>query len=158
MKKLITRETLIDLVIYNQITGEFALKDASKAGPSISTRGYRQISIKNRTYLVHRLAWLYVHGDWPKQTIDHIDGDKLNNRISNLRDVSAAVNNQNRRYAFSNNKAGVLGVNFHAPLGKWRARFKIDGKQKHVGYFESSDEAHAAYLEAKAIAIAGRPA
>lgn len=152
MKKLLTHEELLDLVTYDPETGSFTRNDPLKAGPNISQRGYFQISLKNTTYLVHRLAWFYVHGVWPENTIDHIDGDRLNNRIANLRDVTASVNNQNRVYASSNNKAGVLGVNFHAPLNKWRARFKLDGKQKHIGYFDTCAAAHAAYLAAKSAA------
>lgn len=87
-------------------------------------------------------------GKWPESTIDHIDGNRINNIFSNLRDVSASENNHNRKKAFSNNKAGILGVNFYIPLLKWRARFK----NKHLGYFETSQEAHQAYLTAKKVA------
>ena len=92
---MLSRAQLIKLLDYNPVNGDWTWKVdmnynarmGEKAG-FISNTGYHCIRIKGQDYAAHRLAWLYVHGDWPKHQIDHIDGNKLNNRISNLRDVT----------------------------------------------------------------------
>lgn len=107
-------------------------------------KGYRRIGFDNQRYLAHRVAWLYVHGDWPKDDIDHINGQKGDNRISNLRDVTFAVNMQNRRKPHKDNKSGFLGVSAHVS-GTFVA--KVGGK--YIGSHATPEEAHEAYLQAK---------
>ena len=100
-------------------------------------------------YLGYRLAWLYVHGKLPDGDIDHINGKPSDDRIKNLRDVSRSVNLQNQRAARSNNSSGLLGVFFQKTMNKWTSKIQLDWKTKSLGYFDTAEEAHAAYLKAK---------
>ena len=104
---------------------------------------------KQNTY-VHRVIWAMVYGDWPKGQIDHIDGNGLNNRIQNLRDVTHSENQRNKRLQ-SRNKSGHSGVTWYKPTQKWQAFISVDGKQKHLGHFGTVEEAAAARVAAEAI-------
>ena len=94
----LTREFLVSLLHYDELTGVFTWRSNRpkvRAGDVAGTRSshdYWQISIRDKVYSAHRLAWFYVHGTWPSRVIDHIDGDRMNNRIDNLRDVSTKEN------------------------------------------------------------------
>jgi hypothetical protein len=114
--------------------------------------GYINVSIGGRAYMAHRIIWLMVTKSWPKGQIDHKDGIRNNNRWDNLRDVSAAVNQQNRRKAQVGSHSSLLGVypNVTSKKNPWKALIKpIDGKLRHLGSFPTPEAAHAAYLEAK---------
>ena len=111
--------------------------------------GYRRVSFDSERYLAHRVAWLYVHGHWPVYDIDHINGNKDDNRIENLRDVEDVVNKQNLRKARANNRSGYLGVTTHIPGRQWRASVHLNGKRHHIGLYDSPEKAHQAYLIAK---------
>jgi hypothetical protein len=90
-----------------------------------------------------------VTGDWPADQLDHINGDKLDNRIANLREVSNQENTQNYRKAKRNSKTGYLGV-CHEPRGNsYVAYLRIDGRTRNLGTYQTPKEAHAAYLSAK---------
>lgn len=106
-------------------------------------RGYKSGRIFDKTYHAHRVAWAAFFGVWP-DVIDHINGDRSDNRLKNLRSVSKADNARNRR---SFGKA--LGVNFDPRRGKWRARITVARKEIHIGYFDTEDEALAARLIAQ---------
>jgi hypothetical protein len=111
--------------------------------------GYLIISIRQRGYQAHRLAWLYMHGEWPQKYIDHINCDKLDNRIANLRDVTARVNSENRKRAPCNNKyTGLMGVSYGSK-NSWKATIVVRGKARHLGNFPSPEMAHEAYVAAK---------
>jgi hypothetical protein len=118
----------------------------------LTPAGYLQISIRNKIYLAHRLAWLYVYGVVPSKNIDHIDGVKTNNAINNLRELSQKNNVQNIKKAKVSNKLGILGVSV-ANKGKgqksYRSRIVVDGKEIHLGVFEKAEDAREAYLVAK---------
>ena len=118
-------------------------------------KGYIYISIDGRHYFAHRLAWFWVYGEWPTNQIDHINCKKWDNRIENLRDVSASVNMQNQpMIARTNNKSGLMGVRFCTRNGRkkpYRARISIKGKQVVIGFFATAEEAHQAFLDAKKI-------
>lgn len=98
----------------------------------------------------HRLAWLYVYGQWPAGEIDHINGVRTDNRISNLRDVDRKTNAQNLR-RMAKESGTPMGVFFNARKREraYSANLKIDGRTKHLGYFDTPEMAHAAYLDAK---------
>ena len=115
------------------------------------SNGYLSIRVLNRAYWSHRLAWLYMHGEWPLGFIDHINGDKHDNRIQNLRDVSRQTNAQNLRVApkkCSNTPLGVF-FNHRKIVRRFSASIMVLGKTKHLGYFDTEVEAHNAYLNAK---------
>lgn len=118
---------------------------AGGAAPS----GHIKITYKGKSYFAHRLAWFMTFGHWPKGCIDHINGNPSDNRISNLRDVDQCINKQNTIQAYSNNKSGLLGASFRPKVGKWRAQIMIDKKVKHLGFFETAEDAHNAYIAAK---------
>lgn len=150
-------EQLRRIVSYNAETGDFPWlqnRGGRRAGAKAGTvrKGMRKpdilICVRKKQYLAHRLAWLYVHGEFPKGDIDHINGDPSDNRISNLRDVSHRTNMENRKGAQANNKTRKLGVSPDG-RGKLRATIQVDGKHKHLGTFVDADKAHEAYLKAK---------
>lgn len=107
------------------------------------------IKINGQAHLAHRLAWLITNGSWPSRLIDHRDGVTTNNRIDNLRDVSNSVNLQNQRKATRGNRAGYLGVSLKRSTGRFGANIRSAGKQIHLGYFDTAELAHAAYVDAK---------
>ncbi len=111
--------------------------------------GYLSIGYDNKLYLAHRLAWFITHGRWPDKQIDHINGNRSDNRIANLRDVSRSANSQNLRKAKSNNKIGLLGVSWGKRNKKWTALIFVNGKKISLGYFSDPLDAHNAYLQAK---------
>lgn len=152
----ITQDKLKIRLTYDESTGLFfwnvrtkKIKAGSAAGTTNGS-GYRQICIDNKIYNAHRLAWLYVHGDMPSMDIDHIDGDRANNAIANLRHVSRSTNLQNQRKERKGKKSkSKLGTSFVSTTGRWHARIRIDEKQISLGCFASMEEAHQKYLSAK---------
>lgn len=141
---------------YNPETGEFHWKSSTnnrvKVGSPagfVHPDGRLYIGFQGKSHLSYRLAWLLTHNEWPSGVIDHIDGDPLNNRISNLRDVTCFVNMQNQRKANSDNKTGLLGVYLNKKSGKFIAQIGYKGKLKYLGSFSTPEDAHAAYLVAK---------
>ena len=112
--------------------------------------GYRMVNALGRKYLAHRIVWLITTGSWPS-IIDHIDGDRGNNRIDNLRSVDAKCNMQNR-YTAQRHKASKLPIGVYSRGRRFRACIRLeDGTQKNLGTFDTPELAHAAYLGAKAI-------
>ena len=152
---LITQERLQSLLTYDPDTGEFRWRvdrgSRAKAGRLAGSRnseGYVHIQIGSVKHKAHRLAWLYTHGEHPAE-IDHINRVKDDNRIVNLRSVTHAQNGQNQKRP-KNNTSGHIGVDFHRRSGKWRARIKVDGKLRDLGYFETADEAAQTRRQAEA--------
>jgi hypothetical protein len=151
----LTVEQLKDTLDYDADTGVFvwkirpskAVKAGDVAGCVEKRIGYITIGIGGRVYKAHRLAWLYVYGSWPKGLIDHINGNKADNRIDNLRDVFADGNSQNVRKPNCRNKSGFMGVIWYQ--NKWRASMSVNGKSKWLGDYSTPEEAHQVYLEAK---------
>ncbi|WP_034689891.1 HNH endonuclease [Acidovorax sp. MR-S7] len=111
-------------------------------------RGYQSIMISRKGYRSHRLAWLHVYGEWPDGDIDHINGDRSDNRITNLRVCTNAENGQNRGLN-KNNKSGYVGVSFNAQSGKWQAHIHADGRRHRLGEFSVKEDAASAYARAK---------
>jgi hypothetical protein len=150
---MITAERLRELVNYNSDTGVFThvrrrgVKAGAVAGCLRGPGDYRVMQAGGRQYLAHRLAWLYVTGSWPAAEIDHINGDKADNRFANLREATSSQNKWNAG-ASSRNKLGLKGVAFHKKSGRWRAIIGKDNKSITIGYFATPGEAHAAYCTA----------
>jgi hypothetical protein len=114
---------------------------------SINGEGYLHIMIAGKRYKAHRLAWLYMTGDWPKDQIDHIDGEKANNRFPNLREATHGQNQSNTPVQ-QNNTSGYKGVSRVKGKRPWMARIMVAGKSIYLGIFETKELAHAAYREA----------
>src|ERR1700677_4278465 len=160
-KPHLTLARLHELVIYDPETGIFLGNDGvlnkSRVGKILGAKhpcGYLQVAVGGRKYLSHRLAWFMMTNQWPKHQIDHIDGDKKNNRFANLREATQAENNQNQKHARKDNKStGLLGVTIARDKRRKRfqAQININGVYKNLGRFATAEEAHAAYLAAKRI-------
>ena len=151
----LTPERVSELFNYDPLTGVLTWKHSrggqvsgSPAG-CITEDGYRRVTTGRRSYLVHRLIWMLVYGAWPTNTIDHINGDKLDNRITNLRDVTRKTNKENMRKPRKDNTVGVLGVHWHKYMKKFQASIRTNGERIHLGTYNTSEEAHQAYLIAK---------
>lgn len=149
-KKRVTAERLKEMFLYDFDLGIFTrLTDTkrSKAGDmvgNLSGAGYQQFSIDGRMYQSHRLAWLYVYGEYPSLDIDHINGIKTDNRIANLRLATESQNGFNVGIR-SDNKSGFKGVHKDSKSGKWVAEAKIHGKKFRLGRFGDAEDAANAY-------------
>ena len=162
-KDLITHELLTSLLKYEPSTGQFywlsrrgPAKKGSVAG-SMNEDRYVHICLNFRLYKAHRLVWFYVHGVWPDNYIDHIDGDGKNNRIDNLRDVNQSHNMQNQKRAGKNSKSGHLGVCWCKKRKRWRAHIKIERKPISLGYFSEINDAVASRKSAEQIYFPSKP-
>lgn len=112
--------------------------------------GYRVGNILGRKYYAHRVVWAMVKGEWPKECIDHINGDPSDNRIENLRAATKSQNGRNRGPQ-TNNKTGFKGVSLCKENQRWMAQIQIHGVNKFLGYHDTPDLAHAAYKNAAKI-------
>lgn len=122
----------------------------SPAGCLHKTLGYLVVNVDGEQFLAHRIVWAMTYSKWPMHFLDHIDGDRANNQIVNLRDVTQQINAQNRSKPGSHNKSGYLGVAFQKRTGMYEAQIKdADGKTHRLGSFNSPELAHEAYIEAK---------
>lgn len=151
---MLTQERLKEVLSYDQGTGLFSwrndMRNGSKAGQAagwVSVGGYVYIGIDRAHYRAHRLAWLYVHGEFPKFVIDHANGVATDNRISNLRPATQTQNMHNKRAAKSS-KTGVKGVCYCSSTGRYQVKITVDGKYKHIGRYDTVEEGAAAYAEA----------
>lgn len=152
-----TRERLLEVLRYNQETGEFTWKNtmgsrapAGGVAGAVNKSGYRVIRVDGRLHYGHRLAWLIVYGLEPVGGIDHRDGHKGNNAISNLREATDSVNMQNQRRATRQNKTtGLLGASMDKRDGRYVARITVSQKHLFLGRFDRPEDAHTAYIEAK---------
>lgn len=153
---MLTFERAASLLSYSPETGQIIWIDSpakwipseTEAGSIHRATGYRHVAVGQTKYRAHRLAWLLHHGEWPKRHIDHINGDRLDNRLVNLRLATVAENMQNRALD-KRSKSGLTGVSWDKGTQKWRAKICIDRKQIHLGVFDSPELAAAAYAAAK---------
>lgn len=156
-KDSLSHEWLVASMSYDPEAGELrwkvprkGVKVGSVAGRVHNNSKYVTLRINYSLYMAHRLIWFYVHGEWPKFHIDHINGVTTDNRISNLRDIPQADNN-----AYGNNRSGkkglfgVPGVTWHKVNRKFKVQITVNYKQKHIGCYSSVKEAYEAYVAAK---------
>lgn len=151
---MVTQDRLKELFHYDPNVGDF-IRLIGRRGPNARAgdiagcdngKGYIRIYVDGAAYKAHRLAWLYIYGDWPAD-VDHIDGDRANNRIANLRSVTKAENAINQG-VYKNNTSGLKGVSYYKRGKKWKAQIQVSGKKKGLGYFETKEAAYRAYQEA----------
>lgn len=150
----ITSDRLRELLHYSPETGVFTnisprkkILVGSIAGSLDQDSGYWMIGLDRRRYYAHRLAWLYMTGEWPEQMIDHLDGNRANNVFANLRDVERAINQQNMRHPLPGTASGLLGA--FKKRDRWESKVRAFGQVIRLGTFDTAEEAHAAYLQAK---------
>ncbi len=149
----LTQARLKELLHYDPETGHFTWVVARKGCRLSRSAGYTRhdgyvcIRVDRQLYLAHRLAWIYMTGEWPANDLDHIGGDPTDNRWCNLRAATRAQNNLNTKRR-SDNASGYKGVFWSTQKQRWVARIHIDGKPKHLGSFKVAEDAYAAYCEA----------
>ena len=143
----LTQKKLKQILNYDPLTGVFiwivTLCNRAIAGSvagCLKKSGYTQIKISGKTYSAHRLAWLYVYGYFPEHEIDHIDRNKSNNKINNLRHAARQCNARNIGLR-KDNSSGIKGVCWHKQRDKWRAEIRVNNKNRHLGYFTDFTEA-----------------
>jgi hypothetical protein len=156
MTKL-TQQRLIELLHYDSETGVFTWKVKNSprtmigdVAGTLCKNGYIRIFIDKHQYRAHRLAWMYITGSFPKDQIDHINGNRNDNRFYNLRECSNSENQQNLSLS-GKGESGYLGVTFRKGRmsNQYIASIKINGKSKYIGSFDTAQDAHEAYLSYK---------
>lgn len=143
---MITQTELKDKLNYDHSTGVFTwaksqsnrVKNGNSAG--YNHHGYIQVRIGDTKYYTHRLAWLWVYGYIPEKEIDHIDGNRSNNNIDNLREVTSQENSRNRSKS-NINKSGHVGVIWNKNASKWQSYIKVCGEQIYLGVFQDKNDA-----------------
>ena len=151
MVQELTGARLRSLVDYDETTGLFTWKVRNARAPagsiakSMDGKGYLRINIDCKNYSQHHLAWFYVYGIWPTGCIDHIDRNKLNNAISNLRDVSLSENQWNRNKGISKRTGLPTGVTIEKRTGKYVARIGVNWRTVYLGTFDTPEEAKVAW-------------
>lgn len=153
-------KTASEILTYNSETGKLTWKErplshfkttpaakswntrysGKEAFTTIKDEGYLAGGINYKIYTAHRVAWLLYYGHWPSGEIDHINGNKADNRIENLRDVDKSTNQRNTKIQH-NNKSGKSGVSFHTHSGKWHAQIGVDAKLINLGYYSNLEDA-----------------
>jgi hypothetical protein len=157
---MLTAERLKQLVSYDPETGLFKNSAPRKkvrvgevAGSLDKSNGYIKLTIDRRHYFAHRLAFLFVTGAWPSGIVDHINGNRTDNKLANLRQVSRELNQQNMRKASKASASGLLGA--FKKRDKWESKIKVHGKAISLGAFDTAEQAHHAYVQAKRLHHAG---
>ena len=139
MKDIITQKRLKELTLYKPDNGDFFIKIDSSI-KRYSLDGYTTIYIDGRVYFIHRLAWLYVYGYFPEHQIDHINRDKKDNRLCNLREVSHSCNIRNSKLP-KTNKSGVKGVSWSKTSKAWVTQIYHNKKAHNLGFNNEFSEA-----------------
>jgi HNH endonuclease/AP2 domain len=131
-------------VNYDPLTGLFTRKSGPGRGGNKNGAGYIQLNVDGKFYYGHRLAWWFVYGEWPSGELDHINGDRSDNRIANLRLASRQQNAANT----PKRRAGLKGVFWNTRRKKWYAQMQFRRSKLHLGVFNTEAEAHKAYCRA----------
>lgn len=150
---LIDHNRLLQVLKYDPETGIFTWLEKISAkvvvgqvAGGLNAAGYLSTRIFGKFYYLHRLAWFYMTGEWPDR-IDHVDGNRADNRISNLRVATQSQNILNSKLS-KNNTSGFKGATWHKGAGRWAAQATVDGEHIHLGLFDLVEDAHAAYVRA----------
>lgn len=148
---MLTIDRLKEVLSYDPETGVFTrlttgggVRAGANAG-GLDFHGHRTISVDGRRYRGARLAWFYMTGEWPTDDVDHINRDRADDRWENLR---AATRRQNLANMGAKGRSGIKGACWVEAKGRWKSQIRINGKNKHLGYFDSAEEAAEAYAVA----------
>lgn len=147
----LTAKRLRELLSYDPITGHFHWRTGGRGrranllAGTLHHRGYIDIGIDGEVYRAHRLAWLYVFGKWPSAGLDHWNSVFSDNSLANLREADQTENGGNR-VKNKNNTSGYKGAHWNKVICKWVATISVNGKRKHIGCFDTPQDAHAAYI------------
>lgn len=151
---MLTYQRLKELVSYNPETGIFTnisprkkIRVGEVAGALDKSNGYIKLTIDKRHYYAHRLAFMFMTEGMPDDVVDHINGDRIDNRWCNLRNASRSLNQQNQRFAPKHGKSGLMGA--HQKRSKWSSHIYVSGKKIGLGVFDTAESAHDAYIQAK---------
>lgn len=144
----VTQERLHALFYYDPEVGTFHRRKGNSGRPvgTVCSGGYIRLTLDDCKYRAHRLAWLYVHGRWPAADLDHVNGNRADNRIANLRECTRAENAQNQIKRTKPTSSNYLGVSRCKLTGRWAAQVN----RRKLGRFDTPELAYAAYLAAKA--------
>lgn len=148
---MIAHDALLALLRYDPETGRFirlVKRGSERVGTvagTVNKNGYCQVQVEGRLHRAHRLAWFYMTGEWPEADVDHVNGDRLDNRWKNLREATRSQNNANRRATIDK---GLKGTSYNIRRGRWMAKINVNHQQIYLGYFDTAEEAHAAYVAA----------
>lgn len=155
---LLTVDQVRESFQYDPLTGElrknkgFKTLEGKGEIATVKLGKYLAVTVGDKLYLAHRLAWFHYYGQWPKDQLDHEDRDKRNNRISNLKETDNRNNHHNR----PDNKSGYVGVIWDKPRNKWKAYTRINYVMINIGRYDSIEEAvlaRAEYLNSKGIEV-----
>ena len=144
---MISQSELKEVLSYDNQTGIFSRKNGKIVGWK-DKFGYLRVQIKEKAYFLHRLAWLYEFGLFPDSHIDHINGDRSDNRIGNLRLANRSQNLCNVAKT-KRNTSGIKNVSFHKESEKWRVVVSVDGKNKSFGLYHDIELAELVASEAR---------
>lgn len=150
---MLTHQRLLEALDYDRETGIFRHRETKtcvKAGDVAGSQNdgnYQRIYIDGVSHKAHYLAWFYVTGEWPKGMVDHKDTNKRNNAFDNLRPADRYLNGANIGLK-SHNTSGFKGVSWWARTAKWKAQIQVQGKKHFLGYHDTPEAAHAAYVAA----------
>ena len=149
MEKQEDIQRLRETFVYDPESGVLLWRDRDRnlsgkpAGSVDAKNGYARVRFQGRLYLSHRIALAMDQGRWPEGEVDHINGNRSDNRIENLRDVSKSENLRNKAQ-YASNTSGVTGVHWHKQHRKWCASIMSDGKRRVIGIFQKLECAIAA--------------
>ena len=149
---MLTQKRMKELLTYDRETGVITRTKTISGNAvkgmvagTVKPNGYVQIQVDGKCYLGHRLAWLHEHGEFPSGFLDHINGQRNDNRLDNLRVVTQSQNCQNESMR-TNNTSGVKGVTWDKRKNSWLARIIHERKCIHVGNFKDIEEAREAII------------
>ncbi len=142
LDSLLTYEEAVQRFEYDPLTGFLRSRNDHRWVSVPQTNGYLCILHKGVRFRCHRVVWLLHKGEWPKHQIDHINRNKLDNRIENLRDVPRRINSANK-----SNNARMVGTTWHPEKKKWKAKIQVNNKSIHLGYFNTQEEASQRYQQ-----------
>lgn len=143
--EIFSYDPLTGVIVYKQLFGNTRTVAIGDVAGTLGRKGYRHITCNGRRYRAHRIAWLIMTGNWPKNQVDHINGIRDDNRWCNLREATQSQNSMNQKIQ-NRNTTGYKGVTFSKSHNKYRAQIQIAGKKMRIGLYTTPEEAFEAYV------------